>query len=501
MSHFMKTRKGSASMYIVIFTTMLIAIIALSFVRVMLSESRQTTNYSLSQSAYNAALAGIEDAKVVLMKYQNCQSTGSRVNRTECARIISAMESEGSENNCNLIREAHGTNSGQTETLISSSETSNTSIEATARAIDQAYTCVKVNAESPDYITKLTHGTSSKIIPVRVSETDGGINSINRVVFRWFSDTDAEKLAGAGNIPDTYTVSRLNTNVTINQRTQNNSDINSLTPNRLGSELRVAPYLKVELIQTAVRYGLNQFYSAKDATTNRGTLVLRPSSKGKNSIKNIVSSASGNEGFAASAQKRLNFPIDIKCSEVKRDGSIAGSTSGYACVADIVIPRPVTSNLYNYDTETYQDLYTEAKFKERNPSTMFFRISLPYRDPETTVVAQLMNCASDSSSIDSADCKVVNFQGVQPMVDSTGRANDLFRRVEARLETINTYFPYPEAALSVTDSDDGVQKAFWVTKNCFSQTSSYNTTSDDVDITTHKENGTGSSLCYNAKAD
>ena len=73
----MKTRKGAASIYIVIFTTTLLGIIALSFVRIMLAESLRTTNYSLSQSAYNSALAGIEDAKIILLRNQSCVNKGS----------------------------------------------------------------------------------------------------------------------------------------------------------------------------------------------------------------------------------------------------------------------------------------------------------------------------------------------------------------------------------------------------------------------------------------
>jgi hypothetical protein len=53
----MKTRKAAASIYIVIFTTTLLGVIALSFVRIMLSESLRTINYSLSQSAYHSSLA------------------------------------------------------------------------------------------------------------------------------------------------------------------------------------------------------------------------------------------------------------------------------------------------------------------------------------------------------------------------------------------------------------------------------------------------------------
>ena len=89
-----KTKKGAAALYIVLFTTIILSIISLSFTRVMITATDDTTNNDLSQSAYDSALAGIEDAKIALMKYHDCINAGYTAVPTgnECQKVISAMQ-------------------------------------------------------------------------------------------------------------------------------------------------------------------------------------------------------------------------------------------------------------------------------------------------------------------------------------------------------------------------------------------------------------------------
>lgn len=63
------SKKGVASLYVVIFATILFGVITLSFIRIILSESQQTGNDDLSQSAYDAAMAGVEDAKLAVNQW------------------------------------------------------------------------------------------------------------------------------------------------------------------------------------------------------------------------------------------------------------------------------------------------------------------------------------------------------------------------------------------------------------------------------------------------
>jgi hypothetical protein len=42
------------------------------------------------------------------------------------------------------------------------------------------------------------------------------------------------------------------------------------------------------------------------------------------------------------------------------------------------------------------------------------------------------------------------FDGVQPSIDSTGRANQQYRRVDSRVDLIDTSFPFPEATVDLS---------------------------------------------------
>ena len=53
-----KTKRGAASIYIVIFTTTLLGVIALSFVRIMLSEALRRASAEHKYSAHNSSNSG-----------------------------------------------------------------------------------------------------------------------------------------------------------------------------------------------------------------------------------------------------------------------------------------------------------------------------------------------------------------------------------------------------------------------------------------------------------
>ena len=115
-----RKESGAASLFAVIFSAMLLTILAAGFVKLMLKDQQQAINNDLSQSAYDAALAGVEDAKRVI---RACQ----KGNASAC----DALEKK----DCNSVRQSAvlgGAGNAQ-ETLVQTNSSN-------GRKFDQAYT-------------------------------------------------------------------------------------------------------------------------------------------------------------------------------------------------------------------------------------------------------------------------------------------------------------------------------------------------------------------------
>ena len=476
----MKTRKGAASIYIVIFTTTLLGIIALSFVRIMLAESLRTTNYSLSQSAYNSALAGIEDAKIVLLRYQSCinnnnyKAGGGKSGNCEAYKSLfsDANAAYKTSQDCNAVGNLlhPSQNNNGEETLIQTRDTYDTG------TIDQAYTCVKIAAYTEDFLATLNAKTPTKLVPLR-SDSQEVQDSINRIQIQWFDDQDYHDVTdGNGYLKSGYSgFWKTGDNSDFKGKVvSNKGDYSKTTAADLGNIFTgtgkiVPPAIQVTMVQSTGTFTMDQFYASGgvDATspTNRGTLLLRPTTNMDiKSSRQIDTAVGGNHSnvlpqnsLAYSANKSYNTPMDVICDP----GS--SSWGSYACSADFYLPKPMGGNT-------------------RNMSTSFLVVSLPYGGPQTDISVKMYKCTDPTkpinakiSTTNAVNCEVVYFANVQPMVDSTGRANDLFRRVESRIELTDTNFPIANYALAMTDSNNntGIVKDYYVApKNKCSYTSS-----------------------------
>ena len=184
------------------------------------------------------------------------------------------------------------------------------------------------------------------------------------------------------------------------------------------------PLISAAFFQSDRNFNLGEFnIASSENSTNRAMLFLKPTNDSKG--RNDFSATEVSETF----DKNGNHLFIVNCQE-----------GSFFCSATFEVP-----NTYRGSTD-------------RNPATTFLLLTLPYGAPETDFSVSLYDSKRQS----------INFTGVQARVDSTGRANDLYRRVESRVELVDTYFPYPEFAIQLNDDKNSkTRKSFYTTVNCW----------------------------------
>jgi len=353
--------KGSVSLFVVIFAALLITIVTVSFVRIMIQDQQQASSSDLSQSAYDSAQAGVEDAKRALLRYQSLCSSGDIAG---CDAARNSIDSA----TCNKAVE-----------VLSDVKTSNNEVKVESggsNSLDQAYTCVKINLQTDDYLGSLAQD-SSKLIPLV------GSSEFKSIHIEWFGPKD---LQGTGMKIDVPSISGT-------PLLAQNSWVSNTSPNR-------PSIMSTQLMQFNSKTGfiLSDLNSGDESKGSSHTLFLYPS--------NIVDSK---KQFTDDFRNKAKALAQVNCKSDLTGG-------GYACSATIELPEAIKVG----DRTAYLNL--TSLYKKSS-----YRITL-----------------LDSSSGE------VKFDGVQPEIDSTGRANNLFRRVKSRVELVDANFPYPEAEVDIT---------------------------------------------------
>lgn len=426
----LNNKKGAASFYIVAFSTLILVIIASSFAAIIVSEITRTINDDLSQSAYDSALAGVEDAKVAFFNYQNCiknketypdvLSTGPEVTCQDIAYWMNHPD-------CDMVSHILG--------RIGKFEMGEVLIQETnvANNMMQAYTCVKMDTVLDDYRSTLSSSNRSKLVRVKLDDVDA--DQIRAVRVNWFSDVNSDVYGGKFN----YTNFSEGTHSVV-------------FPSLTTSKAATPPTLSVQLVQTAENFNFNDFDVSVGDRTNRGTVYLVPTEKAEEAVKGNESDPSLNYNGAYNGTKNVvaakylvksndktskNLPNVVLCND-----EVAGS---YACSAEIELPKPV------------------GEGAKRNNDTFLFVVSIPYGRPSTDFTLEFLceNACNEKIVIaedgteEVIETNQAALEDVQINVDSTGRANDLYRRVETRLESGDSAFPYPIYAIQLLGDGDG----------------------------------------------
>ena len=172
-----------------------------------------------------------------------------------------------------------------------------------------------------------------------------------------------------------------------------------------------------------MQYGQNFTVDGFD-TTKQTT----PTQSNTNTLFFFPTTASASvESFTGRDQRRANLsdtipqddptasPLPASCSTSIPEG-------GYACSMTLSLPDVIDGGSARKGFLYLTSYYNNAHF----------RVTM------------------SKSVANSVTLNPVKFDSVQPLVDSTGRANSLFRRVQSRVDLIDTNFPYPQGAVDVT---------------------------------------------------
>ncbi len=377
-----KNKEGAVSIFIVVFSILLLLIIAVSFTLIMFKERRRATETDLSQSAYDSALAGVEDAKRGLLKYlqQTCKNDS-----TKCGEILKHLDGK----DCDAVKfllKGKVEDSNRSETVIKSTTGS------TGKKIDQAYTCVTVKYNTKDYKRDLNDGESA-IIPIKTRE------DTTNVTISWFTKEDLGSKTNFKTLHPTQPFPKKidsgNPPVLVAQYFKYAKNITDydLENNTIGPKYQGNTYKNNEFLKT---------------------LYLRPTTT-DNSI-----------GFGSDTRNENPLNPSGKAAPIRNIKCEKPSDKGYYCRGKINLPEPVAANQWGY----------------------FLRIMPLYQ--KTGIKVEFSGSKGNSMLL-----------GVQPEIDSNGRANNVYRRVNARVELMDDRFVVPGNALKI--SNGGACKSFSTT--------------------------------------
>ena len=458
-------RRGVASFYIVAFSTLILTVVSVGFSTVILSEITRTANDDLSQSAYDSALVGVEDAKLAYANYRRCREQGAGATKPNgdgavtCEEIVYWMQQEP---DCYMVGHILGRIGELAQDEVKISDTVTMSGNVTDE-MNQAYTCVKIATEQKDYRAGLSSANSNRIVALNFDnvffdDKKVAAKDIKRARLSWYL-TRADMSLYFGN-----TVS-------------NDSGVRVAFQPAKSTQTVAPPTVELQLVQTAENFKLTDFDIAYDsntqsidkdnlkkaggegavaalergcgsgdACTDRATLYLVPMSDSgaasetdKNSYVGVWDSdkrrndVSVNNVVKTNDRYISNKPFGVYCDE--------NGTDEFVCSTYIELPGVIGG--------------------DRSNETFMFVVNLPYGQPDTEFAMEFY-VGDDNYN------NPVLIRDAQVTVDSTGRANDLVRRIETRLETSDTSFAYPMYALQLLGEGSGasLKKDMTVTSEC-----------------------------------
>ena len=147
-----KDQRGAISIFTVVMFAILMSILTVGFVRLMLDEHEQTLQDDLSKSAYNAAQAGIEDAKRAML---HCSTLTLAVDVAKCKQQLYETDCPG----FNVVPNDAGSVNYFGAIGIPASSASQTSVGDSETSL--GYSCVIVSPNTDNLIGELRVDTAN----------------------------------------------------------------------------------------------------------------------------------------------------------------------------------------------------------------------------------------------------------------------------------------------------------------------------------------------------
>lgn len=382
---------GQASMVTVAMFMMLFAAIAVSFTFVVISASRQALNDSLQSSAKIAAESGVEDAKRLIVYCYNKRQLGGGYSSADdqklCSQVIGKLSDELEGMKCDYILEQMKNKAG-----IDGVEEEDNGRGYRVRVGDNSgdknenneyYQCLKIATKTDNYQGMVNNLGKSIIVPLRVVDKQNNAAVIDSLEIEWHRNV-------AGNDGD-------------NPAVMNGAKGTGLPPAATwnSSNSNRPAVLRVERVGVPKKAGGFSLNELADSDT---ALTLRPSVNGNSSYNlgaykpwypfNDRDKIAPNSQYHDQHGNKTAPIAEAACT----DGG--GSNNEYACKTTFY-GEPL-------DTDKTADYY--------------LRINAIYRSTHFKITAKDKNGNK------------LYFDGVQPLVDVTGRSSDSFSRIQARLK-------------------------------------------------------------------
>lgn len=391
-------KKGGVSIFIVIVVGVLVSIMSASFLRLMFRDQEQASKLDLSQSAYDSAQAGVEDAKRFLRIFRSaCGPSGTgdfEGGHYDCNAMRDAIRSDS----CYVLATA-GIGNANSETIIQT--TSGAGGASNDASLNQAYTCVKLRMNTADFLGRTNDGSPS-VINLR------GTTAFNRVRIRWHS---RENMTNGNNIAlDSLS------NPSVRPRIDSRNWRNQNRPAILKA----------------------QFYGYIPGVERSSSIMDTPYPDDKNGASEMLFYPVNSNSSSLLSPDAPNMP------RVRRNDSSSDATTDYTFTR--------CSDRMDANSNTYACQTTVNIGRSVDPRDVLYLRLTP-----------LMNDSNFKVELLNGD-NVVDFAGVQPKVDSTGRANTQLRRVESRIGFNDTSFPVPLFSAQTENEKEPICKEFSVTR-------------------------------------